>query len=113
MYSVLEKFIKSKVEIDAESLDKICSCFKLLKTKRNQILLDYSQVCNFYYFINKGSIRLFTISKDGNESSRFFAFQGSFATALPSFIDQLPAEEYLQTIEKSELFAYQELTFIA
>jgi CRP-like cAMP-binding protein len=103
MYSVLEKFIKSKVEIDAESLDKICSCFKLLKTKRNQILLDYSQVCNFYYFINKGSIRLFTISKDGNESSRFFAFQGSFATALPSFIDQLPAEEYLQTIEKSEL----------
>lgn len=103
MYPILEKFIKSKGDIDDQTLEEIFSYFKLVQTKRNEILLSYNQVCKHYYFINKGCIRLFTTSDDGNESSRFFAFEGNFATALPSFIDQHPAEEYLQTIEKSEL----------
>ena len=111
MYLKLEQFIKSKSEIDEESLKKICSCFTLVKTKRNQILLNFDDVCKNYYFINKGSIRLFTIAKDGSDSSRYFAFEGNFATALPSFIDQKPAEEYLQTIEKSELLCISRVDF--
>ena len=113
MYSVLEKFIKSKSEIDDGTLDKICACFSFIKTKRNEILLSYDQVSKHYYFINKGCIRLFTVSKEGNESSRYFAFPGSFATALPSFIDQKPPEEYLQTIRKSELLSISRTDFYA
>ena len=111
MYQTLEKFIKDKTEIDAINFDKICSHFTLVKTKRNEILLDYDQVCNHYYFINKGAIRLFTIANDGTENSRYFAFEGNFATALPSFIDQKPAEEFLQTIEKSELLSISRANF--
>ena len=111
MYQTLQDFIKSKTEIDEINLEKICSYFTLVKTKRNDILLDYDQVCNHYYFINKGAIRLFTIAKDGTENSRYFAFEGNFATALPSFIDQKPAEEYLQTIEKSELLSISRADF--
>lgn len=103
MYQTLEKFIKSKSEIDAKTLNHIFSFFKLIKTKRNEILVDYNDICKQYYFINKGCIRLFTNSKEGVENSRYFAFEGNFATALPSFIDQQPAKEYLQTIQKSEL----------
>lgn len=103
MYKILENFIKSKAEIDPNSLKEICSYFSIVKTKRNEILLNYDEICQNYYFVNKGAIRLFTITKEGLEISRYFAFEGNFATALPSFIDQLPAEEFLQTIEKSEL----------
>lgn len=111
MYNILENFIKSKTNIDDKTLVKICSFFKLIKTNRNEILLNFDQVSKHYYFINKGCIRLFTTSKHGGESTRFFAFEGSFATALPSFIDQLPAEEYLQTIEKSELLCISRADF--
>lgn len=111
MYATLEKFLKSKTNLDDKTLQEICSYFSLIKTNRNEILLSYDQVCKNYYFINKGCIRLFTVSSDGNESSRYFAFEGNFATALPSFIDQLPAEEYLQTIEKSELLSISRTDF--
>lgn len=111
MYTILEKFIKSKAEIDSNSLEEICSYFTLVKTKRNEILLNYDQVCDNYYFVNKGAIRLFTITKEGLEISRYFAFESNFATALPSFIDQLPAEEFLQTIEKSELLCISRSDF--
>ncbi len=103
MYHILKKFIIDKTEISAETLTEICSYFHKLDTKRNEILLNYNEISDRYYFINKGCIRLFTISKDGLEHSRYFAFDGNFATALPSFIDQQPAEEFLQTVQKSEL----------
>ncbi|MFD2247605.1 Crp/Fnr family transcriptional regulator [Pontibacter ruber] len=103
MYSLLENFIKSRTSIDYACLELICSHFEPLKTKRNELLLNFSDVCQHYYFVNKGCIRLYTINKDGTEATRFFAFEGGFGTALPSLIDQTPAGEYMQTIEKSEL----------
>lgn len=111
MYKTLENFIKSKAEIDPNSLKEICSYFSIVKTKRNEILLNYDEICQNYYFVNKGAIRLFTTTKEGLEISRYFAFEGNFATALPSFIDQLPAEEFLQTIEKSELLCISRTDF--
>ncbi|MCP2044442.1 Crp/Fnr family transcriptional regulator [Pontibacter sp. HSC-36F09] len=103
MYNLLEAFIKSRTKIDDASLKLICSFFEPVKTKRNELLLNYNDVCKHYYFVNKGCIRLFTISSEGIETTRFFAFEDGFGTALPSLIEQTPAREYMQTIEKSEL----------
>lgn len=111
MYDTLIKNIQSKGEVDNLTLAEICSYFKLIKTKRNEILLDYDQVSKHYYFVNKGCVRLFTHTKEGMEISRYFAFEGTFVTALPSFIDQKPAEEYLQTIVKSELLSITRTDF--
>ncbi|WP_407427547.1 Crp/Fnr family transcriptional regulator [Arcticibacter sp.] len=111
MYLLLRKFLESKMEIDSRTLDEVCSYFLPVKTKRNEILLHYNQVSKHYYFINKGSIRLFTSTEEGLEISRYFAFEGSFVTALPSFIDQQPAEEFLQTIERSELLRIRRADF--
>lgn len=103
MYDALKEFITSKGEIDTKTLESICLHFEKVSTKQNQIIINYEHIANHYYFVNKGAVRLYTITNDGQEISRHFAFEGSFVTALPSFIDQKPAEEYLQTIEKSEL----------
>jgi CRP-like cAMP-binding protein len=96
-------YLESKLMIDADSIEYICTHFKFVQTKRNEILISYDDIAKSYYFINKGCVRLFTITKDGEEISRYFAYDRSFVTALPSFIDQKPAEEFLQTIENSEL----------
>lgn len=111
MYSTLKKFIRSKTDIEEEKLDEVCSHFKLIKTRRNEILLSFDEVCKHYYFVNKGCIRLFTNTTEGNEITRYLAFEGNFATALPSFIDQQPASEFLQTIEKSELLCISRTNF--
>ncbi|PVY42378.1 Crp/Fnr family transcriptional regulator [Pontibacter virosus] len=111
MYSLLEAYIKSRTSISDASLKLICSHFEQVKTKRNELLLRYSDVCQHYYFVNKGCIRLFTINKEGIETTRFFAFEGGFGTALPSLIEQTPAREYMQTIERSELLRISRKNF--
>ncbi|WP_413999069.1 Crp/Fnr family transcriptional regulator [Flavobacterium sp. W1B] len=82
-----------------------------LNKPRNEIVVDFNDVCDSYYFINKGCIRLYTINNEGIETSRYFAFEGMLCTALPSFIDQQPTYEYLQTIEKSELLVISRKDF--
>lgn len=103
MFTYLKSYLNSKLHIDVDAINYICSHFKFIHTKRNEVLISYDDIAKNYCFINKGCVRLFTLTKDGEEISRYFAYEQSFVTALPSFIDQKPAEEFLQTIENSEL----------
>lgn len=96
-------FLHNKGISNAATIEHICSFFSFEKAKSKTILVDYNAVSDCYYFINSGAIGLFTINKEGIETSRYFAFEGNFVTALPSFIDQKPAEEFMQTIENCEL----------
>jgi CRP-like cAMP-binding protein len=105
MSELLYKYFSDRTVIDDGTFTEIRRHFKRLKTKRNEFLLHRGEVCRHYYFVNKGCLRLFTINEEGKEATRYFAFEGSFGSALPSLIQQKPAFEYVQTIEKSDLLA--------
>jgi CRP-like cAMP-binding protein len=103
MYELLKKYIDDRIKTDEETLQLVFSKFKPLKVKRNTFLLKEGDVCKYYYFVNKGCIRLMSITEVGQENTRYIAFEGNFGTALPSLIDQKPAFEFIQAIENSEL----------
>ncbi|MBC7798405.1 MAG: Crp/Fnr family transcriptional regulator [Pyrinomonadaceae bacterium] len=113
MFAKLEKYITDRIETDAPTLKRICSHFGSKTAKRNEFLLRAGDVCEHYYFVNKGCLRLFTINESGEEGTRYFAFEGFFGTALPSLIDGKPAFEFLQTVEKSELLVINRADFFA
>lgn len=103
MHTQLEKYIRTITEIDDKTLSYISSYFKFKKTKRNEFLLEEGGICRHFYFVNKGCIRLFNINKNGEEGTRYFHFEDTFGTALPSFISQDASYEFMQTIEPTEL----------
>lgn len=105
MTTQLSQYLADRVDIDACTIGHVACHFKPLTTKRNAFLLTPGDVCKHYYFVNKGCLRLFNVNDAGEEGTRYFAFEGSFGTALPSLIDQQPAFEFIQTIEPSELLA--------
>ncbi|WP_375443314.1 Crp/Fnr family transcriptional regulator [uncultured Fibrella sp.] len=111
MFDQLTRYLTDRQTIDFATLALICSKFEVQKTRRNEILLSPGQICQHYYFVNKGCLRLFTINKEGIEGTRYFAFEGAFGTALPSLIDQQPAFEYVQTIEPAELLVISRTDF--
>jgi len=111
MFSILKDYLLGSTSLTENEVETIAAYFKPLKAARKENLIDFGQVCQSFYFINKGGLRIYTINKDGVETSRFFAFEGIFCTALPSFIDQKPAFEYLQAIEKSVLLVISRTDF--
>lgn len=111
MLEKLEEHLRNNTNLDEIAIKEIGKCFSLKTTNRNEILVDYSSVCEDFYFIMKGILRVFTINSEGIETSRFFAFENMLCTALPSFIDQKPACEYLQSVEKSKLLVCKRKDF--
>lgn len=110
-FTLLKSYINKRSNISEETLNSICSQFNLIEVRRNDILVEFDEICNGYYFVNNGCLRLFTYSSDGNEITRHFGFKGGFCTALPSFIQHMPSQEYLQAIEKSQLLYISRLKF--
>lgn len=103
MYALLKSYIDQRHPISEADWAYVQSKFKTLTATRNQHLLEPGQHCDHYYFVNKGCIRLYALNTQGQEGTRYFAFEGAFGTALPSFIEKTPAFEYIQAIEPSEL----------
>lgn len=103
MYEQLTKFIKDKVSISEEDTDSILPFFKMLSAKKNEFLVSHGEIGQRLYFVEKGCLRIFFINEEGQESTRFIAFENHFASALVSFITEAAAVEYVQALEDSEL----------
>lgn len=104
MTELLASYIRDKITVTDEELQTILSYFKFIKLKKNEVLLSHGEASQRTFFVNKGCIRIFFINSDGQESTRYFAFENQFATALVSLITSEPSEELIQAVEPSEVF---------
>jgi CRP-like cAMP-binding protein len=103
MYEQLRHYINSHITITEEELKTALSFFKSLKLKKKELLVTHGQTSQRTYFVGKGCLRIFFINEDGQDATRYFAFENQFATALVSFIIGEPSEEFIQAAEHSEL----------
>jgi CRP-like cAMP-binding protein len=103
MFDLLYEYFRARTDIDELTFQQITPYFRSLRAKKNEILLNKGERSKCYYFVNKGCIRLFTINEDGQDATLYFAFEGAFGGALPSLIQNLPAFEFVQAVEPSQL----------
>lgn len=71
--------------------------------KRGHVLEAEGQVSKHFYFLIKGCLRLFEIDKKGEEITAYFCLEGSFITAVTSFLTQKPSLDFLVALEKSDI----------
>lgn len=102
-HTELTHFIRKTIKIDDDDLKIVLSYFKIIKKRKNDILLSNGKNSQVSYFVKKGCLRLFYIDEEGKDVTRYIAFENQFATELVSFITNQPAQETIQVIENSEL----------
>jgi len=107
----LKYHLRRNANLNEQQLDKIIKHFKPKNISRNTVLLSEGDVCKEFYFVNKGIIRTYYITKEGQEKTRYIACAGSFVTALSSFISQQSSFEFVDTLEEAELFAISHSDF--
>ncbi len=73
-----------------------------LEVSRNEHLKVQGSVDTNLYYVVQGSLRVYVIDEWEEHTIRF-GYQGSFITALDSFITEAPSEYYIQAIKKTEL----------
>lgn len=103
MIEQLGNYIKSIITVTDEDLVIILSYFKELKAEKNELLVVQGQMNQRSFFVGSGCLRIYFITEDGQEATRYLAFENYFATALCSFISNEPSLEFIQALEPTEL----------
>ncbi len=111
MHELLHRYISEKVSIDDQAFSAIKEAFESKKVKRGEILLRSGDTCKHNYFVNSGCLRFYAINKEGQELTRYFAFPGKFGTALSSFIEQKPSQEFVEAVVASEILTISRAKF--
>lgn len=96
---LIEQIKKSNPNINATELD---GCFRLRQLGKDETLLSFHSVCRHYYFVNKGSLRIFFL-KDGQEYTSWFAFENYFFTELESYANQTFSNYAIVATEETEI----------
>lgn len=99
----LKRYIAGIIYLTDEQMELVLSYFKAARVKRNEILLSAGQQNQYMNFVGKGCLRIYFIKDDGQEVTRYLAFENVFATGLASFIMQKASLEYIQAMEHSEI----------
>ncbi|KAB1232486.1 MULTISPECIES: Crp/Fnr family transcriptional regulator [Chryseobacterium] len=104
MQELLASYIKNRISVTDDELETILSYFRAIPLKKNEMLLANGQKSQRTFFVVNGCLRIFFINEEGQDSTRYFAFENQFATALTSFITSEPSEEFIQAVEDSEVY---------
>lgn len=90
--------------IPDEEWDSISSKAEIISVPKKTRIVDLGQIARELYFVTQGSIRLYYL-KDGSEFTGFIFTENLFAASLESFIDQVPSNQILETIEDCDLIS--------
>ncbi len=103
MYELFFEKLKEKVDFSREELSKISDHLTPKKLRKKQYLLQESDVCKSIAFVEKGSLRSYSIDEKGVERIIQFALEGWIISDLYSFLTTEPATYNIDALEDSEL----------
>ncbi|MDI1321131.1 MAG: Crp/Fnr family transcriptional regulator [Algoriphagus sp.] len=108
---ILFRYVNSKAPITEQEFSRFKDLFHYQKVKTNEFILREGEVCIFNHFVLKGSFRFFHVNPEGQELTRYFAFENKFGTNLTSLIEGTPSHEYIQAVEPSEVLKIRSSDF--
>ena len=101
MTSDLSTFLMQYCD-DSDTVNSLVTKFKVQRIKRNAFILREGHTCRDLIFVRQGCARMY-YTKDETETSVWFAFDGSTAIDLVSFISDRPSEYNIQAVEPTEI----------
>jgi len=103
MFEQLYNYLSNGHGLSLNQFELVKEQFSLRKLKRKEFILREGETCRHMYFVNSGCLRFFTTNPEGQEMTRYLAFEDKFVTALTSFINQQPSFEFMQSVIESEV----------
>ncbi|MBO0931942.1 Crp/Fnr family transcriptional regulator [Fibrella aquatilis] len=111
MFDQLCDYIQCRHPVTAAELADICLHFTPCQAPKGTLLVYEGAICQQYPFVNQGALRMYFVDRNGHEQTRYFALEGSFGSALASFIYEEPAVEFVEALEPVSLLLIRRPAF--
>lgn len=102
--------IRKFVQLTDEEVELITSKVTLVKLKKKAFVLTPGKLCKANYFVAKGLMRLYFISKKDIEQITQFALENWWITDYDSIDSKRPSHFYIQAIEDTEVIVLDQPT---
>jgi CRP/FNR family transcriptional regulator, anaerobic regulatory protein len=102
MYDKVIQFIKSRISISQEELERTFVYSQPKDFRKGEYLLRIGQYCRFIGFLNKGLIMTSIIDNDGKERATGFIYEGCFFTYNEGLASDTPSHKNFTALEDSE-----------
>ena len=102
MFSVFADYLKQKIAISDEQLNKVEPLFKTKKVEKGKIILQLGEVCQYTYFVTRGCLRSYVIDDKGKEHILQFAIENWWISEQVSFMNHEPAIYFIDAVEDTE-----------
>ena len=114
MYDKVIQFIKSRISISQEELEKTFVYSEPNFFRKGEYLLRIGQYCRFIGFLNKGLIMTTIIDNTGKEKASNFIYEGCFFTYTEGLASDIPSHKNFIALEDAEtlLLSKSDLTKI-
>lgn len=102
-YNLILSTIANHINLSEEEESYFTSLLDLKKIKAKKTILREGEVCKYSAFVIKGSLRGYTIDKNGFEHILGFAPKGWWMADMYSLITQKPGVLNIEAIEDTEI----------
>ena len=113
MFEQLFHSIQQKIQITETELEDIRPFFISKKLRKKQYLLQEGDVCKYTAFVEKGSLRSYSIDEKGNEHVIQFALESGWISDQYSLLTGEASLYNIDAIEDSELLLITHTSFEA
>lgn len=102
-YQLLKKNLNGNLNLSSKELEQISSYFTSKEIKKKEFLLTQGSICKFEGFVVQGCFRVFSIDKNGNDNTLYFAAKDWWLMDIDSFMNQTPSELSIEALEDSKV----------
>lgn len=89
-----------------EDVIRIYNNLTLLSLPKGRFLLKQNHFCNQYFFIEKGTVRLYYLKAD-KDYTVWMATEGQVFTEMDSYLNRTPALVSIETVEDSLVYSIE------
>lgn len=97
----ITKYIETFVKLTDEEKQQISLCFKEVKIKKRQFIIQPNFTTNHRNYVLKGAFRAYVVAEEGQEHTINFAIDDWWITDYNSYIFQQPATMFVVALEDS------------
>lgn len=103
--------LKKVVSLNEEEEQKIWAKFKQNELRKRTFWVQNSEVCNYLSYVQKGSLRVFSIDEQLMENNVYFATDDWWVVDLKSFIECSPARFDIQALTDCTIYSIHKTNF--
>lgn len=96
-------YLVSVAKVKPQDLPKLGECTVAKKLAKGEMLQMAGEVCRHSFFVEKGLLRLYSVTDDGKEHIIQFAPEGWFISDRASVFFNEPSEYFIEAIEETSL----------